>query len=68
MTFHTFIGIYLKDWVLCSEQSCGTSHGYLKLRMNETKIKVYFKLNGDSHWSGDNVRLDRIEACDNTLF
>lgn len=68
MTFHTFIGTYLKDWILCSELSCGTSHGYLKLRMNETKIKVYFKLNGDSHWSGNNVRLDRIEACDNTLF
>lgn len=68
MTFHTFIGKYLKDWVLCSELSCGTSHGYLKLRMNETKIKVYFKLNGDSHWTGDNVRLDHIDACDNTLF
>lgn len=71
MDFRTFINTYFQEWKIAGETSFGRSHGYLKLRSGndgETAIKVYFKLNGDHHWTGSNVRADRVVAADAFVF
>lgn len=68
MNVHDFIKTYFKDWTICVELSCGRNHGYLKLGMNMTRIKVYFHLNGEKHWTGKNATVDRVEGCNGMWF
>ena len=68
MDFRAFINSYFQEWKVAGVVSCGTSHGYLKLRSGEVFIKVHFQLNGDKHWTGSNARADRVEPVDTFGF
>ena len=57
-----FIQKYFANWRIASVLSCGTMHGYLKLRQNETFIKVYFSLNGSKHWADYRATVDHVTS------
>ncbi len=62
MNLHTFIRTYLSHWTICSYCCCGTDCGYIVLRDKETRIKIFFNLNGNTSWAGNNVTIDHFEG------
>lgn len=62
MNLHKFINEYFHGWNIAGVTTCGTDCGVIKLRSHETFIKVFFYLNGDTHWTGVNVTVDHVEA------
>ena len=63
MNLRTFIYTYFKSWDIAGWTTCGIDYGTMKLISGETCIKVCFNLNGERHWSGNNVTVDHIVAC-----
>jgi len=64
MNMLTFIRTYFNDWSIASISTYGTIHGYLKLRHNETFVKVYFNLNGSKHWTDYCVTVDHVTSAE----
>ena len=67
MKFHDFIIECFHGWNIASITTCGTDCGNLKLRSGNTFVKVFFRLHGDTHWTGNNVTLDHIEAVEDVI-
>lgn len=59
-----FIYTYFRDWKITSICTCGTKCGYLKLRKNNTFVKIYFNLNGKSqYWCNHCTTVDHVDVC-----
>ena len=67
MNLREFINQYFHGWRISAVSLNGTICGYMKLRSNETHIKVFFNLNGNKHWTSDGVTVDHIESCEEFL-
>lgn len=63
MNLHSFIYNYFNGWQIAGWTSCGTDCGNMKLVSGETCIKVFFNLNGETHWTGNRVTVNHVEAC-----
>ena len=67
MKFRNFIGECFHGWSIAGITICGTDCGNIKLRSGNTFVKVFFQLNGDTFWMGDNVTIDHIEAVEDII-
>lgn len=67
MIFRDFIRQCLHGWTIAALSTCGTDCGVMRMRSHDTYIKVFFNLNGDSRWTGQNVTLDHIEASEDLV-
>ena len=67
MIFRHFIRECFHGWTIATLSICGTDCGNMTLRSGETYVRVFFNLNGDTHWTGQNVTLDHIEAGKDVL-
>jgi hypothetical protein len=67
MKFHDFIRECFHGWSIAGITTCGTDCGNLKLRSGDTFVRVFFQLHGDTHWTGNNVTVDHIEAVEEII-
>lgn len=64
MKLHEFKNKYFADWRIAGWTCCGTDCGNMTLVSGETCIRVFFQLNGDTHWTGNRVTVEHVEGCD----
>ena len=57
-----FIKKHFGLWNIIDVRTFDNTCGYLTVKNKETIIKVYFTLHGETHWSGDKVEVDHVEA------
>lgn len=67
MSLRDFINQYFHSWKIATVSTDGTICGCMKLRSNETYIKIFFNLNGNKHWTNDGVTVDHIESCEDFI-
>ena len=60
----TFIHKYFPGWSVASVSTYGTIHGVMKLRRDETFIKIRFSLNGSKHWTDSCVTVNYVDTCE----
>lgn len=64
MNLRMFINKYFGLWKIAETATFSGVCGYLKLRNKDTFVKVYFTMHGEKHWTGANVEVDHVEACE----
>lgn len=67
MSLNKIILEWFHGWSIASVTTCGTDCGSIKLRSGETFIRIFFRLNGDTHWTGRNVTVDHIEEAEELI-
>jgi len=62
MNLSAFIKKHFGLWNIIDVKTFDNTCGYLTVKNKETIIKVYFTLHGETHWSGNKVEVDHVEA------
>ena len=68
MNLYEFVTKHLIGWKIAGITTCGTDCGSLRLCDGETKIRVFFHLNGAQRWTDFGVTLDHIEGCNEEIM
>lgn len=62
MNTYKFVKKYFPNWKIGSATHVNGKYGAVILQDKETKIVIFFNLNGDHYWQDEHCTVERVEA------